>query len=73
MIAKLLEFKVSLDSHIVALVSDGAAMLRKMGHKIHAEHHVCLAHGVHLAVIEVLYKTKAYIQAPGLDETVTNK
>ena len=41
----------------------------KMEHEIHAEHQVCLAHGLHLAVIEVLYKTKAYIQAPGPDET----
>ena len=66
---KLLEFKVSLDSHIVAMVSDGAAMMLKMGHEILAEHQVCLAHGMHLAVIEVLYKTKAYIQAPGPDKT----
>ena len=66
---KLLEFKVSLDSQIVAMVSDGAAMMLKMGHEIQAEHRVCLAHGMHLAVIEILYKTKAYIQAPGPDET----
>ena len=69
---KLLEFKVSLDSHIVAMVSDGAAMMLKMGHEILAEHQVCLAHGMHLAVIEVLYKTKVYIQAPGPDETNDN-
>ena len=66
---KLLEFKVSLDSYIVAMVSDGAAMMLKMGHEILAEHQVCLAHGMHLVFIEVLYKTKAYIQAPGPDET----
>ena len=70
---KLLEFKVSLDSHVVALVSDGAAMMLKTGHEIHAEHQVCLASGQHLAVIEVLYKTKAYIQAPGPDETNDNR
>ena len=49
--------------------SDAAAMMLKMGHKILTEHQVCLAHSVHLAVIEVLYETKAYIQAPGPDET----
>ena len=54
------------------MVSDGAAMMLKMGHEILAEHQVCLAHGMHLAVIEVLYKTKAYIQAPGPDETNDN-
>ena len=69
---KLLEFKVLLDSHIVALVSDGAAMMLKMGHEIHTEHQVCLAHGLHLAVIELLYKTKAYIQALTPDETTNN-
>ena len=58
---KLLEFKVLLDCHIVALVSDGAAMMLKIGHEIHAKHQVCLADGLHLAVIEVLCKTKAYI------------
>ena len=31
----------------------------KMGHEILAEHQVCLAHDMHLAVIEILYKTKA--------------
>ena len=44
-------------------------MMLKMGHEILAEHQVCLAHGMHLAVIEVLYKTKAYIEALGPDET----
>ena len=55
---KLLKSKVSLDSNIVTLVLDGAAMMLKMGHKIHAEYQVCLAHGLLLAVIEVLHKTK---------------
>ena len=30
---------------------------------------VCLVHSLHLAVIEVLHKTKAYIQASGPNET----
>ena len=35
---KRLEFKVSLDCHILVLVSDGAAMMLKMGHEIHGKH-----------------------------------
>ena len=44
-------------------------MMLKMGHKIHAEYQVCLAHGMHLAVIKVLYKKKANIEAFGPHET----
>lgn len=56
--AKLDEFGVSLDTHIIAIVSDGAAVMKKMGRISGTEHQLCFAHAIHLAVTDVLYEKK---------------
>jgi hypothetical protein len=56
---KLSEFGLDLTKHIVATVTDGAAVMRKMGELMDVEHQICNAHGLHLAVIDVLYKKKS--------------
>ena len=53
---KLLEFQISLEKHIVACVTDGAPFMVKFGKEIDCEHQLCYAHGIHLAVCDVLYK-----------------
>lgn len=49
-------FGLSLDKHIVAAICDGARVNLRFGRENPTELQVCLAHGIHLAVTEVLYK-----------------
>lgn len=53
---KLAEFDLSLEKHVVACTTDGASVMVKVGRLINCEHHLCYAHGIHLAVCDVLYK-----------------
>ena len=56
--AKLAEFGLSLEKDIVCVCTDGASVMSKVGRLISAEHQLCYAHGVQLAVLDVLYKRK---------------
>ena len=49
------EFGINIDKHVVALISDGAAVMICAGKKLDVEHQVCLAHDIHLAVVKSLY------------------
>ena len=53
---KLSEFGMDEDSHIVAVVCDGAPVMRKMGKSFKAFQQLCHAHGIHLAVCDLLYE-----------------
>lgn len=53
---KLQSFGLNLDTDIVGICTDGASVMCKVGKLISTEHQLCLAHGVHLAVHDVLYK-----------------
>jgi hypothetical protein len=55
---KLAKFGLSLSQDIVAICTDGASVMCKVGRLIDAEHQLCLAHGIQLAVLDVLYKNK---------------
>lgn len=52
------EFSLSLECDIVALVTDGCSLMKKVGYLLPCIHQVYLAHGMQLAILEVLYKTK---------------
>lgn len=49
------EYGLSLTEDVVAATTDGASVMKKVGRLIPADHQVCLAHGIHLAVTSVLY------------------
>ncbi|XP_063841155.1 uncharacterized protein LOC135089507 [Scylla paramamosain] len=53
---KLAEFQVNLERDVVACVTDGASVMVKFGKLVKTCHHMCYAHGIHLAVCDVLYK-----------------
>ncbi|XP_045128679.1 uncharacterized protein LOC123516756 [Portunus trituberculatus] len=53
---KLADFQVNLERDVVACVTDGASVMVKFGKLIKTCHHMCYAHGIHLAVCDVLYK-----------------
>ena len=55
---KLLNFGLDLCADIVAIVTDGASVMVKVGKLITAEQQLCYAHGIQLAVVDVLYKRK---------------
>lgn len=53
---KIAEYNLSLDDDIICLASDGASVMCALGRKTNTFHQLCLAHGIQLAVIDVLYK-----------------
>ena len=59
---KLSEFGLDLEKHVVACVTDGASVMVKFGSW---HHQLCYAHGIHLAVCDILYrKTDTVVEAP---------
>lgn len=55
-IQKLTEFGIDEDCHIVAVICDGAPVMQKMGRSFLAFQQLCMAHGIHLAVCDLLYE-----------------
>ena len=65
----LIEFNIELQKHIVSITCDGAPVMVKMGRLSGIHQQLCLAHGVHLAVVAVLYsKNTIPIYDEGTDE-----
>ena len=63
------EFNVSLEKH-VGCVTDGAGVMVKFGKSIPCDYQLCYAHGIHLAVCDVLYgKNATVISATASEET----
>ena len=53
---RLKEHNVNIETDIVAIVTDGPNVMVRVGKIIEAEHQLCLVHGIHLAVCDVLCK-----------------
>ena len=49
------EFGVDLDSDIIAITTDGCAMMRKPGRIISPFQQLCYAHGLQLVIQDVFY------------------
>ena len=56
--AKLSENGLSLENDIFSITTDGASVMVKVGKLLKADQQLCYAHGIHLAVTDVLYKKK---------------
>jgi len=56
--AKLTMFGLSLSKNIVAICTDGTSVMRAVGRLLQAEQQLCYAHGIQLAVLDVLYRNK---------------
>jgi hypothetical protein len=52
---RLKEFGLDLEKDVVSATTDGASVMNKFGRSIGPEHLTCMAHGIHLAVCDVLY------------------
>ena len=55
---KLEEFSLNLETDIVLIISDGCAMMVKVGRIFDGIHIICMAHTIHLAVSDTLYSIK---------------
>ena len=53
---RLNEFSLNMETDIVATVTDGANVMKKIGRITPPKHFTCIAHAVHLSVCDVLYK-----------------
>lgn len=52
------------ESDIVAITTDGAKVMVKMGRQLPFTHQLCMAHGLHLAVMDVLYSKEVIAMVP---------
>lgn len=49
-------FGLNLHENIVCITTDGAAVMQKVGKLLSCEQQLCLAHAIHLGVLDILYK-----------------
>lgn len=54
----------SVTTHIgnFGLKLNGASVMKKFGQSLSCEHQLCYAHGIHLAVFDVLYSTRTPVE-----------
>ena len=69
---KLDEFGIDLDSDVVAATTDGDSVMVKFGKSILPIHQLYLAHGIHLAVCDVLYKISKDLEPIADDITISD-
>ena len=50
------DFGLALETDVVGTVTDGVSLMKAMGKNLPTLHVICMAHGLHLAVTDVLYK-----------------
>lgn len=53
---RLNNFGLDLETHIIGMTTDGASVMRKVGKLIPCYQQLCYAHGIQLAVVDILYK-----------------
>ena len=56
-VEKLSEFGFNLIEHIVGMVINGAAVVEKTSRLSKVLHQICYFHGIHLTMVDALYKT----------------
>lgn len=56
---KFKQFGIDLKRDLIAITTDGAQVMVSMGKMLGIIHQLCHAHGLHLAVTDILYKKKA--------------
>lgn len=65
---RLQSHNISMDDDVVAIVTDGPNVMKKVGRLLPVKHHLCYAHGLHLAICDVLYKKTTAENVDMLDE-----
>ena len=67
------EFNISLKNSVVPCIAGGAAVMTKFGKIIPCKHQLCYAHGIHLAVSDVLYGKNATVISVVASEEMQNE
>ena len=62
--ARLEEFGLDRERHIVGATTDGASVMIKLGRLMNTEHQQCHSHGIHLAVVDLIYKASSSDSLP---------
>ena len=65
---KLNSFSLSLKQDVLAVMSDGASVMQKFGRLSPAYQQFCYNHGIHLAVLKILYVKKNTADTPHSDD-----
>ncbi|KAI8130534.1 hypothetical protein CVS40_0250 [Lucilia cuprina] len=65
---RLSDFGVSLSNDIVGFTTDGASTMKKIGKIIAPKQQLCIAHGLHLALVDILYKSNDFPCESSSDE-----
>ena len=65
---KIASYKLSMTHDVVSIITDGTSMMTKIGRLSTTSQQLCLAHGIQLAVTDVLYKRSQQVsEAEGHD------
>ena len=65
---KLKQFGLSLENAFVCITTDSAAVIKKVGTLISPNQQLCFVHGIHLAVIKILYtRSTGFINAANIE------
>lgn len=67
---RLLAFKLSLKDDVICTTTDGASVMVAFGRDASIFHQQCLAHGIQLAILDVLYKNKENCQTRVIETEV---
>ena len=70
---KLEDYKIDIKKDVIAPVTDGASVCKKLGRLLKIPHILCMSHGMHLAVCDVLYERKASNKNENEDEEDENE
>ena len=65
---KLNEYSIDIEKDVICHTTDGASVMTKMAKLLKIVHQICLAHGMHLAVCDVLYKAKKSNESEASDK-----
>ncbi|KRY12063.1 hypothetical protein T12_4994 [Trichinella patagoniensis] len=57
---KLQQFELDMKTDIVAFDTGSAFVMRKIGRLLGIEHQLCYNHGIHLAIVDVIYCVSNY-------------
>ena len=60
LISHLAIFGINIETHVVAITSDGAAVMKKLQQGLPCETQFCQAHGIHLAVTDIFVSKKPF-------------
>ncbi|XP_075990255.1 uncharacterized protein LOC142985898 [Anticarsia gemmatalis] len=67
---RLISFGIDFDTDVVGITTDGASVMVKVGKLVSCYQQLCFAHGLQLAVVDILYKKKHNLV---LEETIDSR